>query len=135
MKLIYLSGPIAGCSDAECRNWRAEFASKWPGACLDPMRHDYRTVDEMTTSLAHAIVQGDLKDIQVCDGVVVYHDRPSIGTSMEIVYAHQHEKPIIVIDARPNPYTPISPWLWFHASEIVSGIDQAINQLIERVKP
>lgn len=130
MNLIYLSGPIAGCSDAECRDWRREFASKWPGAVLDPMRNDYRLVGEMTDKLAHQIVLGDLKDIHVCDGMVVYHDRPSVGTSMEIVYAHQAGKPIIVIDARPNrgPSNPISPWLWHHATEIVDTLDQALHQ-------
>jgi nucleoside 2-deoxyribosyltransferase len=131
MKLIYLSGPIAGCTDAECRNWRAEFASKWPGATLDPMRHDYRTVEDMSDHLANAIVEGDLKDIRVCDGVVVYHDRTSVGTSMEIVYAHFAGKPIVVIDARPDRFAVVNPWLWYHATEIVSGIDQAINQLAE----
>jgi hypothetical protein len=63
--------------------------------------------------------------------LVVYYDRPSIGTAMEFVYAYQAKKPIIVIDARPDRFAPVHPWIWYHATEIVSGIDQAINQLAE----
>ena len=41
---IYLAGPINGCSDDECNNWRDSFIKKMDGdyEFRNPMMRDYR---------------------------------------------------------------------------------------------
>ncbi len=136
MKTIYLAGPIAGCSDAECRTWREEVAQKWPGAVLNPLRRDYRwevANGQIDSVLAAMIVENDKEDIRAAHGVLVYWDRPSVGTSMEIIYAHSLRKPIVVIMAEHHIDT-CSPWIWHHASELVTTIDQGLTIMRELLK-
>ena len=45
MKTIYLCGPINGCTNSECLDWR-ESVKTWGFKTLDPMRRDYRDKDE-----------------------------------------------------------------------------------------
>src|SRR5438105_2818876 len=112
---IYLAGPINACSDSEANDWRTEFKSVHSD-CLDPMIRDYRGVEEMKF---REIVENDKSDIDSCDTIVVWFERPSVGTSMEILYAWERGKPIILID-RSN--APLSPWLRYHSTQIVNSI-------------
>lgn len=38
---VYLCGPINGCTDDQCKNWR-EAAKQVLSDTVDPMRRDYR---------------------------------------------------------------------------------------------
>lgn len=43
--IIYLAGPINGCTDAQANDWRTEakrIAAERGHTCLDPMARDYR---------------------------------------------------------------------------------------------
>lgn len=121
---LYLCGPINGRSDDDCRTWREQVKALWPD-CLDPMRRDYRG-RELEPGIAAEIVAGDIEDIDACDALLVYFDSPSVGTSMEVFYAHQCGKRVVLIDKSNRP---LSPWLTHHSSVIVQSIEQALEAL------
>lgn len=117
---IYLCGPINGRSDSDCRNWRERAKKEWPGECIDPVRRDYRGRE---AECVDEIVENDLIDIRDSDALLVYFDKPSVGTSMEVFYAKQIGKPVVVIDASDKP---LSPWLVYHADHIVREMGDAM---------
>ena len=122
MRTIYLCGPINGRTDADCTNWREAVKALWPD-CLDPMRRDYRG-RELEPGIDAQIVAGDEEDIQASALVLVFFDKPSVGTAMEVRMAKKElGKPVVVIDASGKP---LSPWLTYHADRIVSTVDEAI---------
>lgn len=123
MRTIYLCGPINGLSDSDCSDWRKTAAERWNGRVLDPMRRDYRG-RELEPGIAAEIVAGDIEDIQASDAVLVYFDKPSVGTSMEVFYAkHVLGKPVVVIDASDKP---LSPWLIHHADQVTKHLSVAL---------
>jgi nucleoside 2-deoxyribosyltransferase len=123
VRTIYLCGPINGRTDDDARNWRELAKSRWDGSVLDPMRRDYRG-RELEPGIAAEIVAGDIEDIQACDALLVYFDKPSVGTSMEVFYAkHVLGKPVVVIDASDKP---LSPWLIHHADDVTRHLSVAL---------
>lgn len=117
--MIYLCGGINGLSDADCRDWR-EVAKTLllPASTLDPMRRDYRGIEDQSVD---AIVKGDLEDIALARAILVSIDRPSWGTAMEIVYAHQQSKLIVGWGAPAR----VSPWLRYHCHHISPTLQDA----------
>jgi nucleoside 2-deoxyribosyltransferase len=109
---IYLSGPIFQCSDTECRDWR-EFAKRhlFYDTC-DPMDRDYRGREESDVYLPREIVEVDKHDIDGCDVILVNYSKPSVGTSMEILYGWERGKIIVLVSALDSL---LSPWLRYHA--------------------
>jgi hypothetical protein len=93
MTKIYLCGPINGCTDEECKDWREAVKAKWPDA-IDPMRRDYRGKEDESVK---QIVELDKIDIMNCDVVLVNYDKPSVGTSMEILYAFERGKFVVIV--------------------------------------
>lgn len=130
VKTIYLCGPINGRSDDDCNSWRRQVTETWPGKVLDPMRRDYRG-HEHEPDIAAAIVAGDLEDLVECDALVVYFDKPSVGTSMEIFHAHHNlGKPVVLINKAPPG--PLSPWLKHHSDYVALDIGDALLWLREK---
>lgn len=123
MRTLYLCGPINGRTDADAMGWRQQVQKLWKGHTLDPMRRDYRG-RELEPGISKEIVDGDIADIDACDAVVAYFDKPSVGTSMEVFYAkHVKKKPVIVIDASDKP---LSPWMVHHADHVVRHVSVAL---------
>lgn len=133
-KIVYLAGPIQGRSDADCIVWREDFTTLWAErghGVLNPMLRDYRAFEDMEDYiLAAQIVTEDLADIFNSDGLIVYFDRPSVGTSMEIVYARAANKPIVVVNASGKV---VSPWLLHHSNKIVFFLADAADALEELI--
>ena len=125
MNQVYLCGPISGRSDDDCTGWREQIKAALPGRCLDPMRRDYRG-RELEPGIAGEIVAGDIEDIDQCYTVLVYFDRPSVGTAMEVFYAHRIGKRVVVIDKSGKP---LSPWLVHHSHVIVASLREALEAL------
>lgn len=119
---VYLCGPINGCTDEECRNWREYVKAKLPDT-LDPMRRDYRGHEDQSVD---QIVELDKIDISKCDALIVNYDRPSVGTSMEIIYAWERGKFIVLVH---TVGVSLSPWLHYHSHAIVTSFDDAITIL------
>ena len=124
MKTIYLCGPINGCTDEECRDWREMVKAQWGGACIDPMVRDYRGREE---EAFREIVELDKIDVAAADIVLVNYDKPSVGTSMEIIYAWQLGK--LVVAVSPNDAV-ISPWLRYHCHQIHHSFERALAALV-----
>lgn len=110
-RLVYLAGPINGCTDDEAINWREEVKLRLGERnCLDPMERDYRGKED---SHVNEIVEGDKTDIQLADLMLANCWQVSWGTAMEIFYAHSIGKPVIAI---VPPKARVSPWLRYHAA-------------------
>ena len=116
---LYLCGPINGCTDSECKDWRENVKQKHPDA-IDPMRRDYRGREGDST---REIVELDKIDVTNCAGMLVNYDKPSVGTSMEILYAWERGKKIAVVHA---PGASLSPWLVYHTHARFTSFDEAL---------
>lgn len=129
MKKIYLCGPINGCTDEECRNWReyVKERTKYSPAFeyLDPMRRDYRGKE---TESVTEIVTLDKIDIANSDALLVNYDKPSVGTAMEVYIAFSTGKLVVVV-ARKDAV--ISPWLRYHSHKIAHSFDDAIISITD----
>lgn len=129
---IYLSGPIANRTDDECLKWRLHVAKLWKekygGISFSPMRRDYR---ETTSHFDKEIVEFDKIDIERSDALVVYYDVPSVGTSMEIIYAFERGKLIAIVEKTPGSY--MSPWMRYHSHSIFSTFEDALNFINQKL--
>jgi len=123
MKTIYLCGPINGCTDEECRDWREYVKTQWPGPTIDPMRRDYRGKEDQSVD---EIVELDKIDVMNSDVLLVNYDKPSVGTSMEILYAFERGKLVVVVAAEG---AKISPWMRYHSHAIVGSFKDAIRYI------
>lgn len=132
IKRVYLAGAINGCTDAEMSDWREALKARryknnfW---FVDPTVRDYRD-RELEPGVPAEIVTLDKRDIRESDYMVVWYEKPSVGTSMEMFYAHSLGKPILLIDKRElNPASKLSPWLVYHSTGIVTTINDAAETL------
>ena len=120
---VYLAGPINGCTDTEANGWRDAVRSD-PLAqlaeLLDPMARDYRGAED---SNVEAIVSGDKADIDSADAVLAYCWAPSYGTAMEILYAHERNKIVVVVSGSR------SPWLLAHSDLVTSSLESGCQYL------
>jgi hypothetical protein len=125
-KTVYLCGPIHGRTDAECITWRQTFRAIWDGEVLDPIRRDYRGREYEDP---HGLVHSDLADVRAADALIVYYDKPSVGTSMEVFYAsHILGKPVVLVN---RSYDIIPVWMLYHADQIVGSLTHARAALDE----
>lgn len=138
-KKVYLCGPINGCTDEEANGWRDlakyylqyydkdAFTVRTPKMIpIDPMKRDYRGQEGDTY---REIVDLDKLDIRNSDALLVYYEKPSVGTSMEIFYAWTLGKPIVVVT--PSG-TNISPWLKYHSTKIIYSDNGFLNHAIDK---
>lgn len=125
---VYLCGPINGCTDEECKDWREWVKANYNGPTLDPMRRDYRGRE---AEAYVEIVEGDKDDIDGVECLLVNYDKPSVGTSMEMLYAFDRGKRIVVV---AKPETSISPWLRYHSDYIVHSFGEALKLIEESDK-
>lgn len=116
--IVYLCGPINGCTDSEAKGWRwkAEYRFK---NTLDPMRRDYRGKE---VNNYREIVDLDKIDVKNSDIILAYCPKPSVGTSMEVFMAWQMNK--VVVAVAPEP---VSPWLRYHSTKVCETLDDAID--------
>lgn len=123
---VYLAGPIADCTDAECKDWRERMKEELTDIdFLDPMRRDYRAPGADQEFFIQ-IVENDKQDIDDSDVILVYHDRPSVGTSMEVLYAFENGKYVLTVGCTGKP---LSPWILYHSTKIVDTLEEAIEEL------
>lgn len=123
-KVMYLCGPINGCTDEECRDWRETVKGIWPGLTLDPMRRDYRGFEE---TAVREIVEFDKIDVIASDVLLVNYDKPSVGTSMEILFAFERGKLIVVV---AKEETRLSPWLIYHSHFVERSFQAAVDRVV-----
>jgi len=122
--LVYLAGPIYEMDDT-CIRWRkgaALLLRKKGIMSISPTDADYRG-KESIAGIAKQVVERDKRDIVKCDTIIAKCDMPSYGTAMEILFAWSLQKQIVVVTNTK------SPWITYHASEIVSTVEEAVNLL------
>jgi nucleoside 2-deoxyribosyltransferase len=123
---VYLCGPINGCTDAEAKDWREAAKTAIPGfVWVDPMARDYRG-RELEPGVAKEIVENDKADIDGCHMLLVNYDKPSVGTSMEILYAWERKIPVCLVHRSGER---LSPWLLYHCSRFFTSFKEAFNAL------
>jgi nucleoside 2-deoxyribosyltransferase len=122
VSLVYLAGPINGATDEEATGWRTRAKALLPDV-LDPMDRDYRGKEDESVK---DIVEGDKADIDWADAVIAYCPKPSVGTSMEVYYCWAIGKPCVVVVPEGSP---CSPWLRYHATEVVDSIEAGVKAL------
>lgn len=127
---VYLAGPIQSCSDDEVRLWRAiATAHLGPENVYDPMSRDLRGREDTEWQ---RIVSEDKSHLRRADAILAYVWKPSVGTAMEIMYASELGRLVIVVV--PPPWM-ISPWLRYHADEVFRTLDAALRRLRFRPAP
>lgn len=118
---VYLCGPINGCTDAECKDWREEAKKAFGESnCVDPMVRDYRGREK---ECRDEIVNGDKEDVLAVDVVLLNYDKPSVGTSQEEILSWLIGTPVVVWC---KPDAVLSPWLHYHGTRFVHSLSDAI---------
>ena len=143
MVTIYLSGGIKGLTDEQAFGWRHEvckhhgcredgvpylFGGQGCGrpeiGFIIPTRIEYRP-DMSVKAAAEWIIKRDKMAIARSDILLVYAPVPSWGTAMEILYAHDLDKRVIVVCDNKCP----SPWLLAHADALVPTFSDAYREI------
>jgi nucleoside 2-deoxyribosyltransferase len=124
MKTIYLCGPIDGCNDAQCKDWRNYVKEQLKDVFnfRDPMVRDFRGNEN---DHINEIVELDKIDIVSSDILIVNTDRPSWGTAMEIIFAKMLGKKVYFV----WPHNFLSPWVIYHSDERYKTLDEAIRHI------
>lgn len=110
---VYLAGPIAGCTEPEEHEWR-KAARDHIGNVTDP------------TEWSENVVALDKAAIRASEAVLAYCPWPSVGTSMEILYAHHMGVPVIAVMPKG---VEISPWILAHVTAVCWEISTACSLL------
>ena len=119
---VYLSGPIQAETDEDKTGWRETAKEELVGFhCLDPLRRRFKG-DDLASQ--NEIVAFDRKDVEDADILLVNFDRLSVGTSMEVFYAHQLGKFVITFSTMPKEKQ--SPWMIRHSTTIQPSLYEAI---------
>lgn len=114
-RYIYLAGPIAGCNKGQANDWRQYTIDKLseidlniigvsPLRCEPMIGRKYKLgYDDPKFGTPRAISSKNLYDTRNCDMVLAYFPkemndkRPSIGTILEVGWAHALDKTVIVV--------------------------------------
>ncbi|RLI04269.1 hypothetical protein DRO26_04925, partial [Candidatus Bathyarchaeota archaeon] len=117
-KKVFISGPIQGMEKRQFYRKKLGKMLKDMGfEVLDPWEREKivyssRGGEWWKEVPIKGLVKRDLEDIDRCDFLVAYVPKPSVGTSMELFYAKNKNKPTYVICKMKNP----SPWIVAHST-------------------
>lgn len=122
-KTVFLSGPMSGIPRAEGLSWRRK-AQELLNEKANTL-HAYRGREEREPfPCSKAAVVRDKNDISRSDVVIVndtFTNASMIGTSMEVLYACEANKPVIVFgNAHSGDY-----WLEYHSTARVETLEEA----------
>lgn len=128
---VYLAGPINGCTKKEANEWRNKFikrlrkigiagvsplrceplkGAKRYGGCETDGKPVNETYSDPRFGVPKAIRSKNSVDVHTCDVTVVYlpreanERRPSYGTIVEIGWATEAGKPVILVSDDPAVY-------------------------------
>ena len=131
MKKAFISGPIQGMeTEQSYRQVISEICTKLGFEVIDPWLREkvlYNKEEKCWWSKVPAtgFVQRDLDDADRCDIMIVYLPKLSAGACMELFYAKQKGKKVIVV----SDMDCLSPWIVVHSDEIVKSFEQLENVL------
>jgi nucleoside 2-deoxyribosyltransferase len=125
---VYLAGPIANMNDKQTHMWRevaARILNEESIDTIDPAKlRDFRNVpfpDDL------AVVEPDKADIDSCDVLLANCHTVSVGTSMEILYAWERGKFVVVVHPDPEH---CSPWIHYHAHDVVPALWMGLETIL-----
>lgn len=127
---LYLAGPIGDQTIEEANAWRKK-AEDYFGTdyywidVRNPLRG--KTEDNRKKCTDAEIILRDKNDIQ--DLVLVYWPERCVsnGTAMEIIYAWEHEVPVIFV----GDWAKEDVWVRYHVAKIVSNLDDALKYIVD----
>lgn len=145
MKYIYLAGHIGKLDYDTATDWRVETAmllkEKAPHLkCLDPMRHKEFLIGEKSLAVeadvydhplatSDGILMRDFNDVKTSDLIFVNlltSDSPSIGTTLELAWAHALQKPVVIV-AKKNDLHTNHPMIAAMNFVVVDNLAEGIN--------
>jgi nucleoside 2-deoxyribosyltransferase len=118
---VYLAGPPYA---EEYRRRASELVARLGGDTVDPMRRDFRG---RTAGHEVEIVEGDLAEIDSCDGVLAAFTQADEGTAMEAWHAHTTGKPVVAYTGG----TPPHPWTTYVSTAVRGDLEEAVQALLE----
>lgn len=140
---IYLAGPVAHAADGGA-GWRStveETANSFE--TLNPLDKYNIPVDDL--DIIHEgeagdgevtpkeIVTNDKRLIDESDAILVgYSAVQSVGTPMEVMYAFDTPKPVVLWIRDETPAEALSPWWYHHVSAVEDNLTSALWQLRQR---
>jgi len=139
---IYLAGPVAAYQDGGAA-WRDqiteqfgdEFVFKNPLNKYNVPVEDLTIVDGAGTSTDGVVsvtelVEADKDLLEQSDGVLVgYSDVQSVGTPMEVMWAHERDIPVAVWLRDDTAHDELSPWYRYHADTVTDELEGALHYL------
>lgn len=127
MKTVFLCGPMRGISRKEALAWRKN-ASKLLLKKFHVLHALRGRESHETFTDSRAAVIRDLNDIKNADVLLVndtFKNCSMIGTSMEVFFAHEEKKPVVVFgNAHSGDY-----WLDYHSHLRVKNLEEACRVL------
>ena len=127
MKKVFLGGPMKGVDRKAALAWRKE-ATRLLSKKFKVLHALRGREKHETFSDSRAAVVRDLSDIKNSDILLVNDTTKNcsmIGTSMEVFFAHELKRPVIVFgDAHAGDY-----WLDYHSHMRVKDLRAACNVL------
>lgn len=138
-RTAYLAGPITGLNYEGATSWREEFETAVGDdiECLSPMRGKQYLLqktniadeyNDIVLSSQRAIFCRDMWDCNRCDILVVNlleAKKVSIGTVMEIAWAAQLKKPIVLImekEGNPHEHAMVREACAFRVEKVADAI-------------
>lgn len=140
---IYLGGTFSNQEIGKLIDRRKDIKNNIFFSCgsdikiLDPLRDKFicnssKLTDKMEKNYeenftCNEIVHRDIRDINNSDILLMDLIEPSIGSSMEIMYASFYNKIIIVVTT--NPLIRLHPWINSLSTKIFENMDDAIDYI------
>ncbi len=138
MKLVYLSGPIAGLDHCGASDWRERVKSNLSPHIhgISPMRGKETLIEKgkITSDLlatmrashpdilnidSSSITARDRNDVKRCDAMLMNMSQaspeaPSVGSSIELGWANAWDKPVVLVCPMDRSKLETMEWLWDH---------------------
>lgn len=133
--MVYLAGPYKHGGDCTYKLKQIKILEKNKIKVNDPTitNGDFRGFNPMDSKVSTQIVEGDLNELRMCDGIVANIFQQSFGTAMEIAYAKLLGKAVIIITKDRKDL--VSPWITYHADLIIDDLDEvSIKKIIKLLK-
>jgi len=134
---IYLAG------QSEEKSYRDEIKNKYHDMfkLIDPMYDEKCLIKNLQSKIMNKelftendvdyIVESDKMKILECDYVVAFVEKFSAGTMMEIIFAFERKKTILLID--PLCKFRYEVWIRYHVDQSFNTIDDCFNFLLNEV--
>lgn len=122
---IYLAGTIY--DDGPDAIWKSSLINHFEG---DSRFLFYDPKPQLETE--QYMVLKDKSEIRNCDIFVAYMQLPTVGTSMEILYAYENQKPVFVIN--PNGSLFNNLWLEYHMTIMCNGVSDCANHIVKYIE-